>query len=404
MRYPTYIKNCIELLERSGYHAYAVGGAVRDALLSKEPSDWDVTTSARPDEILSVFSGFRTIPTGIKHGTVTVLVPNDDKCDERVPVEITTFRIDGKYGDARHPESVRFSPNVEDDLSRRDFTVNAMAFNEKEGLIDLFGGRNDLEDRIIRAVGDPEKRFSEDALRILRAFRFSSQLEFEIEENTLLGAKKCATLLKKISRERVGSEFKKLILSSGVVYSLEKMAELGIWGEIFDIPYPEKDMICRLRELNNGHFETRLAVLVADLDNEQRDEFLNSLRLSNADKKLIIRLCSVKDFEICESEKERKARSFLHYFGDILPLSLEILRFYNADSEDFARLVELEASQKRPLSISELDIRGSDILPLCAGDYSRVGKTLAILLECVLDDPSLNRKEKLIEIAKKELE
>ena len=181
MKYPEYIKNCIEMLEAAGYSAYAVGGAVRDSLLGKEPSDWDVTTSAKPEETLDVFKNFRTIPTGIKHGTVTVL-ENDGK--KYIPVEITTFRIDGEYRDSRHPESVEFSKDVRDDLSRRDFTVNAMAFNEKEGIIDVFGGQNDLEKCIIRAVGDPEKRFSEDALRILRAFRFASQLEFEIEEST----------------------------------------------------------------------------------------------------------------------------------------------------------------------------------------------------------------------------
>jgi tRNA nucleotidyltransferase (CCA-adding enzyme) len=279
-----------------------------------------------------------------------------------------------------------------------------MACNEKEGIIDAFGGMDDLENRVIRAVGNPKKRFSEDALRILRAFRFASQLEFEIEEKTLCGASECAHLLKKISRERVGAEFKKLLLSSGVVYSLQKMMECDVWDKLFPVPMPDKNTICELDKLPSGCFETRLSVLIAHLDDGQKNEFLNSLRLSNGEKKLIIRLCTVKDFEIYDTDPAHCARNFLHYYGDILPVALEVLRFYNRNSEEFVRLVEVENAQKRPLAVSDLKINGSDLLPLCKGDYSRVGKTLSLLLSLVIENPELNEKEKLIEIAKKELE
>ena len=171
MKYPRYVADVITRLEECGHEAYIVGGSVRDMLLSKAPNDYDVTTSARPTETLEIFKDMRTIPTGLKHGTVTVMSRGN-------PIEITTFRIDGEYLDSRRPESVSFTDDVTADLSRRDFTVNAMAYSEKRGLIDVFGGKNDLEKRIIRAVRDPKERFSEDALRIMRAFRFSSQLGF----------------------------------------------------------------------------------------------------------------------------------------------------------------------------------------------------------------------------------
>ena len=404
MRYPTYIKNCITLLEKSGYRAYAVGGAVRDSLLGKEPFDWDVTTSATPDEILSVFEDYKTIPTGIKHGTVTVLCDDNDK---KATVEITTFRIDGEYGDSRHPKEVHFSNELQDDLSRRDFTVNAMAFNEKEGIIDVFEGKKDLENHIIRAVGDPEKRFSEDALRILRAFRFSAQLGFTIEEKTLLGIKKCAHLLHKISRERIGIEFKRLLASSGVEYALQNMVELDVWQNIFDVPCPSARMISKLPSLNDNRFAVRLAAIASEYTDAEKEMFLASLRLSNAEKRLIYRLCGVKNFQIPENREKYPfaARHFLHLYNNICDNAIEMLALFNeGDLVDFTLAIELEKSGDNPLTVSDLAVKGDDILPLCNGDFSKVGKTLAILLRRVWENPSLNNREQLIEIARKELE
>ena len=403
MKYPEYVKNCIEMLEASGYSAYAVGGAVRDGLLGKEPSDWDVTTSAKPQETLEVFKNFRTIPTGIKHGTITVLFSVGEK---NVPIEITTFRVDGEYRDSRHPESVEFSNDVRDDLSRRDFTVNAMAFNEKEGVIDVFGGQNDLKNRVIRAVGNPEKRFSEDALRILRAFRFASQLEFEIEEKTLLYASKCAHLLKNIARERVGVEFKKLISCKGAEYSLNKMIEGEIWQKIFETPVPSSETISKISSLENGNFATRLALILNDYSELEKDVFLTSLRLSNAEKKLILRLCTIKHFTVPENETKfsASARHFLHLYNNIYDEAVEVLKIWNEKNmAEFIHMLEIERNKNNPLLISDLKINGSDILPLCEDDYSKVGKVLEKLLERVIDNPELNKKEILIEIAKKEL-
>lgn len=400
---PDYVKNCIDLLEKARFSAYAVGGAVRDSLLGVAPADWDVTTSALPDDILNVFSDFRTIPTGIKHGTVTVLFEIDEGT---APIEITTYRIDGEYRDSRHPENVSFSSNLFDDLSRRDFTVNAMAYNEKDGIIDVFGGRQDLEDHIIRTVGDPEKRFSEDALRILRAFRFSAQLSFEIEEKTLLGAYSCAYLLKNIARERVGAEFKRLIASTGLEYSLSKMIEGGVWRAAFDTEAPSSELISKVAAVESRDFLTRVAILIAEHTEEERVAFLDSLRLSNNEKKTALRLCSVRNFGALADFEELSvlARRFLHLYENVCDEAIYILRAFSdaADHNAFVRAIEIEKRAKRPLQIKDLAVKGSDILPLCKNDHARVGFLLSRLLMLVIENPELNDKEKLIEIAKKE--
>lgn len=399
MKHPTHVKNCIELLERSGYSAYAVGGAVRDSLLSKTPSDWDVTTSATPNEILSVFSDFRTIPTGIKHGTITVLFDEDNI---RYPVEITTFRVDGEYKDSRHPESVSFSKSIGDDLSRRDFTVNAMAYNESDGIIDLFGGTTDLENKIIRAVGDPEKRFCEDALRILRAFRFAAQLEFEIEEKTLEGAIKCAPLLKNIARERISAELKRLLASSGASYSLKKMVDGGVWNEIFEISPPKYEQIYAINLVPNGNFATRLAILLSNYSEDEQENFLNSLRLSNDEKKKILRLCKVKNFKIQSENYSKWARHFLHLYDNICADALDVYSVW-AEKEKFdafKSIVWAERMQKRPLRVSDLAIKGDDLLPICQDNRALVGKTLNSLLSLVIDAPEFNEKSILIDKAK----
>ncbi|MBO7253824.1 MAG: CCA tRNA nucleotidyltransferase [Clostridia bacterium] len=216
---PENVISAINLLENSGFEAYAVGGAVRDSLLGKNASDFDITTSAFPEETKKVFSAFKVIETGIKHGTVTVLFDGE-------PLEITTFRIDGEYEDNRHPESVVFTRNIKDDLSRRDFTVNAIAYSHKRGLVDFFGGLNDLKKGIIRAVGEADKRFGEDALRILRCVRFASTLGFEIEEETSKSVRKNIHLLDNVSAERIFVELKKMICGKNVGDVFEKYPDV----------------------------------------------------------------------------------------------------------------------------------------------------------------------------------
>lgn len=209
MELPFQIAEILERLERSGYDAFVVGGCVRDALMGNQPYDYDITTSALPKETERVFSGCRVIETGIKHGTVTVLYKGQS-------IEVTTFRVDGEYADGRHPSSVTFSRSIEDDLSRRDFTMNGIAYNPKAGLVDPFGGENDINSRTIRCIGDPELRFSEDALRILRALRFSSVLGFTIEERTSETITSHRSDLHKVSAERIFSELKRLLCGKDI--------------------------------------------------------------------------------------------------------------------------------------------------------------------------------------------
>ncbi len=217
---PEKILKAIALLESNGYSAYAVGGCVRDSVMGRAPNDWDMTTSAAPDETREVFKDFRTVATGIKHGTVTVLIDSE-------PVEITTMRVDGKYSDNRHPESVSFTKRIEDDLSRRDFTVNAMAYNPQTGVVDPFGGQNDIKNKIIRCVGNPDTRFGEDALRMLRAYRFCAQLGFSMDAETGRAIAACAPLSARLSRERVCEETEKTLVSPKPEY-VSRMAELGL--------------------------------------------------------------------------------------------------------------------------------------------------------------------------------
>ena len=207
MDLPPKVKYIIDKIYENNYEAYIVGGCVRDAILGFEPNDYDITTSATPKVIKDIFRDFKCIDIGIEHGTVSVVIDDDI-------YEITTYRIEGEYKDHRRPENVDFTSKLEEDLKRRDFTINAMAYNEKEGLIDLFGGNIDIENKIIKTVGNPYNRFNEDGLRMIRSIRFSSKLNFKIEYNTLLAIYDNAQIIKNISLERITDEFNKIILSN----------------------------------------------------------------------------------------------------------------------------------------------------------------------------------------------
>ena len=204
MQIPQQAAYIIHTLNAHGFEAYAVGGCVRDTLLGREPGDWDITTSARPDQVKKLFR--RTVDTGIQHGTVTVLI-------DRTGYEVTTYRIDGAYEDGRHPKQVEFTPDLLEDLRRRDFTINAMAYSPDQGIVDAFDGMGDLKRKMIRCVGDPAERFTEDALRILRAIRFSAQLDFSIEKHTWEAIGRIAPNMAKVSKERVQMELTRLLLS-----------------------------------------------------------------------------------------------------------------------------------------------------------------------------------------------
>lgn len=384
---PPYVREIMNRIDAAGYEAFAVGGSLRDLLLGKEPHDWDVTASALPEAVASLFPDKKVIPTGIKHGTVTVL-------SDGFPIEITTYRVDGEYTDSRRPDKVEFTRNIEDDLSRRDFTVNALAYNEKRGLFDLFGGKEDLENKIIRAVGDAEKRFTEDALRIMRAFRFSAQLGFDIEENTLAAAKKLGYRLENIARERIGSEFMRLLSSDYPEKALADMERVVF--EVLPIDEIEKERFSLIEKLEFGA-ETRLALLLYGKENEELLSVAHALRLSNEQKRIFTLLATgAEKFELSPVS----ARRFLRHYGEEANAAAKMLSLLGVISPEFEEIVSAEAAKKPCLTLGDLSVSGSDLIALGIASGKGVGTLLSSLLDAVIEDPSLNEKENLIETAK----
>ncbi len=379
MNYPENVIKIMEIMNKHGYRAYAVGGCVRDAIMGREPSDWDMTTDSSPEKMIEIFTleGVRTIPTGLKHGTVTVLLEGET-------YEITTFRIDGSYTDSRHPDKVIFTKNIEDDLARRDFTVNAMAARGDE-IIDVFGGINDINNKIIRAVGDPERRFDEDALRILRAVRFAATLGFKIEENTKMAAKKLASGLEKVSIERKIVELKKMLKSSGADVGSELIFELGLYKYIHaDIKKPKRFLL-DLPE----RFETRMAALF--FENDSVDD-LSSLKLSRAESQSIKKLCDKKTF--CAEITEKNARRMIFEYGE---LAYDAAMLHNCP--DLAELIKNETKNSPCVTIASLKVGGTDLIS--AGIEPRtIGGVMSYLLDRVIDEPALNERETLITLAK----
>lgn len=392
MRYPSYVAAIIERLEAEGFEAYIVGGSVRDVLLGRDPNDYDVTTSASPSETLAVFHDMRTIPTGIKHGTVTVL-------SEGHPVEVTTFRIDGEYIDSRRPESVIFTDDISKDLSRRDFTVNAMAYSEKRGIIDLFSGREDLDNRLIRAVGDPERRFDEDALRILRAFRFAAQLDFDIESETLLAAKKLMHKLSAVAAERRAAEFIRTICSNTPSTALALMAESSAFDHLTGGYIPAAQYTAALCRAPKEPY-IRLAILLCGLGADQMREILTSLKLPNKLISSTVRTSA----ELCaeHSTDAKDARRFIGRCGELCEGVLAALAAVGRLSPQFEAYVRESLDKKHCVCAGDLALHGDGIIKLGASG-KEIGRIIDILLDAVLEDPTLNERETLSEIALREL-
>lgn len=391
MKLPKGVEFIIERLENNGHRADIVGGCVRDFLLGKEPNDYDVTTDATPEEMREIFADVRTVDTGIKHGTLTVI------CD-KIPYEITTYRLDGEYSDNRHPDSVSFTRKLSDDLSRRDFTVNAMCYNPKDGLTDLFSGKADLDNRIIRAVGDPEKRFTEDALRILRALRFAATLDFTIERQTSLAIRKTAHLLKNVSKERIYSEWKKLISGIGAYRILSEYSDVigVIIPELLEFKLPEKQLFDKARG------EIRELSLFALADEYNADELFSvammALKSDNRHKNFgqsVLKSLKMKTNTVHELNRLLIA---LGKEAAIGVLELKILLGI-ATCENKTMLEELLASGAC-YRISDMKIDGNDLLRL--GIKGRaVGETLNNLLYLIADGKLENERERLLdEVAK----
>lgn len=270
---PGNVRFILHMLREAGHEAYVVGGCVRDSIMGRKPHDWDICTSAKPEQVIEIFNHYKVIPTGLKHGTVTIM--KNDK-----PYEITTYRVDGEYDDARHPKDVTFTTSLEEDLSRRDFTMNALAYNNNNDLVDLFGGVNDIKNGIVRCVGNPRERFSEDALRIMRALRFATRFGFKIEENTFAAMKEKKSLLSKISAERINSELTQIIMCEAedvarILYKAE-----DILFELFPA-LRENDGSYINNILHSNKIKSVRLALLFDFPEEQLKDILTNLRYDN---------------------------------------------------------------------------------------------------------------------------
>jgi tRNA nucleotidyltransferase (CCA-adding enzyme) len=376
----------IDRMHSCGYSAHVVGGSVRDSLIGRELEDFDITTDALPEQTKAVFSDYRTVDTGIRHGTVTLVL-------NAQPYEITTYRVDGDYKDNRHPESVTFTASLEEDLARRDFTVNAMAYSPSVGLVDPFDGVHDLQRRIIRAVGDPYRRFNEDALRILRALRFSSTLGFDIDESTSKAARELSSNLESISKERVYTELKKLISGTNAHRVLLEYADIiaVAFGGLYVKELPNYE-----RFLNADYF-TRLAAIF-DMNSEDpisvADNVLASLKTDKLTRTHTVSV--LRAYKEADFTDERAALKTLARYGKEATdgaLSLGILekRFTNSDREVLMGAL----NSAKPYTVSGLALRGSDLLAI-GFKGEAIGASLEKLLYAVIDGSVENEKSALI--------
>ncbi len=442
--FPAKVRTIISRLQDAGYEAYAVGGCVRDSYMGRIPNDWDITTNALPAQVKEIFR--RTIDVGIEHGTVKVMMGNDG-------YEVTTYRIDGEYEDSRHPKEVTFTSDLAEDLRRRDFTINAMAYSEKTGLVDLFGGMQDLKDGVIRAVGDPAERFDEDALRMLRALRFSAAFDFKIEDETAKAISRLCGNLANISAERIRTELEKLICSDHPG-RLRQAYDLGVTAVIF----PEWDVMTECEQVTPHHFTNvgdhtivaleyivkhfhdidkkedrilRIATMLHDIAKPAKkfrgddgadhfkghpeegvamaESFLRRLKYDNDTIKRVKKLVRFHD-----DTPELTYPSVRRFIVDVEASNMDnLMRLKLADlyahtdykrEEKLRRIETLDEMYRQIikdgdcLSVSSLAVGGNDLMAEGIPAGPAIGAALSKLLEAVLDDPSVNEREKLLDI------
>lgn len=428
----------LDRLDHAGHQAYVVGGCVRDALLHREPKDWDICTSALPEEMQRIFADCHVIQTGLKHGTLTVM-------HDHLPYEVTTFRVDGAYTDHRHPDEVRFVADVREDLARRDFTVNAMAWSPRTGLVDAFGGQEDLQRRVIRAVGDAQTRFTEDALRILRALRFASVYGFSIEEGTARAAHALAPTLRNVAAERIRVELAKLLCGQGaedillayrdVIFTLfPQLAPMDGFDQ--RTPYHAYDVwthTVRSVALVPATETLRLTMLLHDagkpraftldeagvghawghpeISGDIAREVLTALKVDNATLERVQLLVRHHD---CDLLPERRALLYLlHDFGE--EAARQLLDVHQADEsakgvrpqsevdEAFASLraaLDAVIASRPCVTLKDMAVTGRDLLAAGFPKGKAIGNTLAWLLTQLLDETLPNDRETLMQAAK----
>lgn len=430
---PQAVKEIIATLQQNNFEAYAVGGCVRDSILGREPNDWDITTSASPEEVKALFR--RTIDTGIEHGTVTIMI-------DKVGYEVTTYRIDGKYEDGRHPTEVTFTRNLKEDLLRRDFTINAMAYNDTDGLVDIFGGLEDIERKVIRCVGDPRARFTEDALRLLRAVRFAAQLGYTIEEETREAMKEIAGNLKKISAERIQVELVKTLVSPNP-FMMKDAYELGLTKYFM----PEFDLAMETEQHNRHHMYTvgehslvatghiradkvlRLTMLMHDFgkplcittdeegidhyyghpakSEEMAEEILHRLKFDNDTIRKVCILIRHHDERIVPGLKYMR-RAIARIGEDAFPELFEVQEadiFAQSEYKKDTKLANLEANRKdyeeicaksQCVSKATLAVSGKDLIACGMKPGKEIGTVLDAMLQEVIESPEHNEKEYLL--------
>lgn len=436
---PQEVADILNRFAENGYDAYAVGGCVRDVLLGHNPNDWDITTSAHPEETERIFADRRVLKTGLKHGTVTVLSGNQ-------PVEVTTFRVDGAYSDGRHPDSVSFTGKLEEDLARRDFTVNAMAYRPQTGIVDCYGGREDLNKKIIRCVGNPDKRYEEDGLRILRALRFASTLGFSLEKGTAESAVRNRSLIDRIAAERVRVEFVKLLCGYSAADILRRYREViaqfipeiqptfefcqknshhryDVWEHtLHSLEAVESEPVLRLtmffHDLGKpmcftqsadgvGHFYGHPATS-ADL----AKQILMRLRFDKKTENTVVTL--VKSHDLPLVPEERSLRRRLNTLGEQnLRLLLKVEKAdakgkgttdnsYFESLEKIPQVLQRIMEQRQCFQLSELAVNGEDLMKAGIPKGAVIGETLKYLLNAVLDGKCANSKQQLLMHLQKE--
>lgn len=437
MNLPNQVNIALTQLNENGFEAFLVGGCVRDALIHVKQKDFDITTNARPEEMLNIFKNFKVIETGLKHGTITVII-------ESLPIEITTYRIDGTYLDHRRPENVEFTNRLKDDVSRRDFTINSICYHPQTGFVDYFNGQEDINNKIIKTVGEPKERFKEDALRMLRALRFSAVLGFEIEEKTKLAIIENKNLLLKISMERIAQEFMKILMapyskqilheyssiiaaflpeiipsigfaqqtkyhcydvydhSVEAVTAVKNTKVLKLSAFFHDIGKPNT---FSLDEFGNGHFynHTKESVTITQI-------ILKRLKFDNNTLEQVLQLITYHDVSCASNEKSIK-----RWLNKVTPeVFLNLLELQKADClaqspnyryrlEEIKKVkqIALEIMEKgSPFSIKDLSINGKDLMSMGFIQGNEIGKILNDLLELVIEEKVSNDKDILISYVK----
>lgn len=438
---PVDVQKIIQAFSNSGYNAFIVGGCVRDSLLERNINDWDLCTNALPEQIINICEkyGFKYIPTGLKHGTVTIMINNEG-------YEITTFRIDGDYSDNRHPDNVDFTSSLEEDLSRRDFTINALAYNHEVGLVDYFDGINDLKNNIIRCVGNAQTRLNEDNLRRLRAIRFACQLGFEIDSSTYDALSQNTQNLTLLSVERIREELNKILISNNPAYGIKELYKLNMLKYIV----PELEFCANFNQHNKHHdkdvfehilsvvanspckLDLRLAALLHDIGKPRcytegedgQGHFIGHHIISadmareilvrlKYDNKTIDKVCVLVYEHMSRYDKLRtpNIKKFINRVGpdnlnDLFELQVADIRGCAEEYQDLTNVIKLKKecdrilNEKQPLTLKDLSISGRDLISLGITQGKEIGLILNELLNMVLEDPSINEKDKLLEITK----